>query len=281
MNGGSVPNLHELQVLLYRLISAPEGVRAGLDAEAIRPDLEQIIVGDERLSAVERLGIYADAYFYRLLDALKEDFPSVVAVIGDDRFHNLITGYLLKFPPTEPSLAHAGRYLADYVENSSGFEQWPFLGDLARLERALLESFHAANAASLDQTAMQALPPAQWPALNLRFHPAVRLVRTRWRVDETVRAVAQNAGSLEPAAEEVTLIIWRQGSEVFHRVAEPFEAIALGLIVAGADFASICAAIADAASDHGSADLINRLLVRWLNDGLLLRQSDAEGGLTG
>jgi hypothetical protein len=34
-------------------------------------------------------------YFYRLLDAIKEDFPATLKILGDFEFHNLITGYLI------------------------------------------------------------------------------------------------------------------------------------------------------------------------------------------
>jgi hypothetical protein len=47
--------------------------------------LEALVDGDERLSAVERVDIYADAYFYRLLDCLAEDFPATLVGGRDHR----------------------------------------------------------------------------------------------------------------------------------------------------------------------------------------------------
>jgi hypothetical protein len=268
MSAGA-PDLHELQALLYRLITAPDGVAAGLGAEAPPIELDQLITGDARMDALTRAGIYANAYFFRLLEALSEDFPAIVAVIGHERFHNLITGYLLEYPPTEPSLLHLGRYLADYLSLSREFEQWPFLPDLARFERALIDSFHAADAPALDRDIVRSIPPAEWPSMSLRLHPAVRLVRTRWRVDEIARAVAEDRQPAEPAPGENTLIIWRKESQVLNRMAEPAEPAALDLLEPGSDFASICSAIANSVGDEDLANLINRLLARWLSDGLL------------
>ncbi|HEV2169709.1 MAG TPA: DNA-binding domain-containing protein, partial [Candidatus Binatus sp.] len=109
--------LRNIESLLYRLITAPEGVRDGLGRERRLPagGLGAIIDGDDRLDAVDRLDIYANMYFYRLLDVLREDFPATAAVVGTDLFHNLVTGYLLEHPPTEPSIAYAGRYLAKHL----------------------------------------------------------------------------------------------------------------------------------------------------------------------
>jgi len=83
-----------------------------------------VIRGDERLSALQRLKIYADAYFYRLLDCLKEDFPATAAVTGE-AFAGLVRAYLDEHPPTEPSIFYAGRHLADFVGNHALAERWP------------------------------------------------------------------------------------------------------------------------------------------------------------
>ena len=161
--------LKSLQSLLYRLITAPSGVAEGLAAERelSARSLDAIVLGDERLSAADRVDIYANMYFYRLLDALKEDFPATLAVLGADNFHNLVTGYLLEYPPTEPSLYYCGRYLADYLRDHPLSENVPFIADLARLERSSVEVFHGADAPVLESDALQAVAPADWPAMKL------------------------------------------------------------------------------------------------------------------
>ena len=85
-------------------------------------------------------------YFYRILDALKEDFPATLAVLGADNFHNLVTGYLLEYPPTEPSISYCGRHLADYLRDHPLRDGAPFVADLARLERAVVEVFQGPDA---------------------------------------------------------------------------------------------------------------------------------------
>jgi hypothetical protein len=273
MSSADASNLRQLQALLYNLIVAPNGVADALAHEAGAKELAQIIVGDERMTAAERAGIYANAYFYRLLDALKEDFSATFAVAGADEFHNLITGYLIAHPPTEPSLHYAGRYLADYLGGSPMFERWPFMADLARLERALIESFHAADAPALDRAAVQSIPAEKWPAIGLRFHPAAHLLNLQWRVDAILRAVVQNCELPQALAEPVTLIVWRKQAQVLHRPAEPAEAMALNLIERGSDFGTVCEAISAVEVEDDLPKLINRLLVRWLDDGLLLSQT--------
>jgi hypothetical protein len=272
-----IPDLQELQALLYRLIAAPNGIAEALANEEEAIDLEQVIVGDERMSAAERAGVYADAYFYRLLDVFKEDFSATLAVIGHNEFHNLITGYLLAHPPAEPSLMYAGQFLASYLLASPLLARWPFIADLARLERALIDSFHAVSETSLDRVALYSIPPEEWPGLSFRLHPSTRLLTLQFRVDETLSAVSQGNKPVTPIAEMVTLIVWRKRGQVCYRAAEGPEAIALKLAELGCEFTVICDALAAEMAADDLPNMINRLLVRWLDDGLLINET----GMTG
>lgn len=260
--------VRELHALLYRLITAPNGVAESGEPEA--GGLDEIIAGDERMSPADRVGIYADAYFYRLLQVCKEDFTATLAVIGETEFHNLITGYLLAHPPTEPSVLYAGQHLSVYIGASPIGERWPYLADLARLERLLIESFHAADAAPLSLAAMRAIAPGDWPDVEMRLHPATRLLDTCWRIDEVLAAVARGNPPAEPDAGAVTLVVWRRDARVSHRAIEPVEAAALRLAEPGAQFGAICEVIAASAHDGGATDVIGGLLARWLEDGLLI-----------
>jgi hypothetical protein len=270
-------DLKHLQALLYRLITAPEGIAEGLAAErALGSDaLDNLIEGDDRLSAAERLEIYANAYFYRILDCLKEDFPTTLAVLGADNFHNLVTGYLIEYPPTEPSISYVGRYLNEFLGHHPMRERWPFIADLARLERTLVEVFHAGEAEALNAEAMRSIVPEDWPALSMRTHPALAIVDCEWRVDELLREVENTAGKgaqvwSAPAPGRVSVLVWRRDSRVRYRALEHTEYAALELARVGASFAAICEAVAAGCGADNPVALINRLLARWVDEGLLV-----------
>ncbi len=265
-------NLRELQTLLYQLITAPEGLkRIGNDRDPALAGAEALVRADQRLSAIERVHIYANAYFCRLLDCLDEEFPATFAVVGSDNFAALVRDYLLACPPTEPSIFYAGRYLYGFLRNHPFAKRWPFITELARLERAILDVFHAADASTLSDEAMRTIPPARWPELKLQLHPAVEILRNEWRVTDVLSAVESGREWSEPAHQKATVIVWRQNAQVYYRNVEDVEAGALALLSEGASFAAICEVIAALAtgSDHGA--LIGRLLARWLRDGIIVR----------
>jgi hypothetical protein len=263
--------LKKLEGLLYRLITAPSGVAEGLAAERDLGGLEAIVLGDERLSAEARVDIYANMYFYRIRDSLKEDFPATLAVLGDDNFHNLVTGYLIEYPPTEPSLYYCGRHLAAFLRDHPLRENAPFVADLARLERASVEVFHGRDAAVLEPDALQTVAPADWPPLKLRIQPSAQILALDWRVSELLHAVEDDREwtPAEPGA--VKVLVWRRDARVFYRDLDDAEGDALEAVLRGATFAEICDVVAADGATDDPVDSINRMLARWLSDRLLMR----------
>lgn len=265
--------LNQLQSILYRLITAASGVAEGLAAEGSMPPggLDALVLGDDRLSAEDRVDIYANMYFYRLLDVLKEDFPATLRVLGDDNFHNLATGYLLDYPPTEPSVQYCGRNLAAFLRNHPLRKNAPFIADLAALERAVVEVFHGPDAPAFEADELRAIAPEKWPALMMRIHPAVQVLRLAYRVAKLLRAVEEEREWKPADAGAVEVIVWRRDSRVLYRELEKVEERAFADLVSGAPFAKICELVAEDSPTRDPVEELNRLLARWLADGILTR----------
>jgi hypothetical protein len=238
-------NLSELQTLLYQLITTrEEAKRTGKERDLARGGLETLLRGDQRLSAIERFNIYANAYFYRLLDCLYEEFNATFAVVGSDNFAAIARDYLLACPPTEASIFYAGRYLDSFIRNHPLAKRWPFISELARLERAILDVFHAADIPTLSEEAMRSIRPQQWPAIKLKTHPAVAILRNEWRVTDVLSAVESGREWSQPAHQKTAVLVWRQHAQVNYRELEDVETGALTLLSEGASFAATCEAVA-------------------------------------
>ncbi|HYV19607.1 MAG TPA: DNA-binding domain-containing protein [Verrucomicrobiae bacterium] len=168
--------------LFWDLITAPEGVRPGLEAlvRAGKADpgaIESLVGGDDRLPAAERLDIYANMYFFRLLDCLREDFPRLATALGEQRFHNLATDYLLAHPSANPSLRYLGERLPGFFAGHALARESACLADLARLEWTRADLFDAADCRALGRDDVASLAGAHGGDLPLRTVPAFRLLR--------------------------------------------------------------------------------------------------------
>ena len=274
--------LSTIQRRLRELIIAPSGVGAALEelGEPAARSLEATVRGDAKLSAVERLEVYANAYFYRIRDCLEDDFGALHAVLGERRFHNLATSYLIAFPPRHPSLRFAGERLPDFVRDhpaAASFRDDPrWLGDLARLEWAIVQAFDAADAEILSRDELGAIDPSRWVDLRFSFQPAlerldldfpIHRVRRSWDDDRSIEAAISGLESLEPGFHP--LLVWRTDERVSYRGLEPIEAAGLGIALAGETFGSLCEHLASEVGDGEAPNRAAALLARWQADGLI------------
>ncbi len=266
------PTLAQTQDLLWKLITAPEGVAAGITRlqPAERALAESLVRDGGRLSCVERLDVYANMYFYRLHDALKEDFRAVAAVLGARDFHNAVTDYLLAHPPSHFSLRYAGQHLPAFLATHRAATQHPYLPDLAKLEWSILDAFDAADAQPLAPEALRTIPPQQWPALRFHVTPSLRLLDAGWPVHEVWQAAQENVPAPVPDRQRTWLRVWRHDLRVFHRPMDGTESGALQRVATGHPFAEVCEDIAAQGGGTPPVERAAQLLDEWLSDGVLV-----------
>ncbi len=114
-------SLFDLQIWFAKHITTPirESDAANIPLfapEEIGEIREQIAPGPE-LTSEERLGIYRQQYWWRLLNICQEIFPSLVRLFDYEDFNRLIAEpYLLKYPPNDWFLSHLGSSLPQWVE---------------------------------------------------------------------------------------------------------------------------------------------------------------------
>jgi hypothetical protein len=260
-------SLAALQQRFYALVTAPEGVAPALAAEP-GPRPEEWVRGDARLGAVARLDVYANMYFYRLLDVLREAYPKVTAAAGDVPFHNLITEYLVACRPRHPSIEFAGERLPAFVAQHPLGREQPWLVPLARLERAYTELFDGPDAETLSLDQVRALPPEQLTTRPLTLIPCHRVLAHDFSLDPYWRALDAGEEAAAPARQREVLLVWRQDLEVFHRPVDQAEEALLAAAREGASIQQLCEAVA-AESTEAAAQQVFQTVARWLGDGLV------------
>jgi hypothetical protein len=275
--------LGSIQRRLWRLVTEPSGVEAALTAEgdADGSRLAALVRGDRDLRPVDRVGVYANAYFVRLHDCLREDFGTLARALGVEAFHDLVKTYLMMHPPTRPSLRHAGAHLADHLAaepfGAIFSRRCPYAADLARLEWALAEAFYAADATVLARDTVAAVPAESWGSLRFETAPSLQILGCAWPVQrirerferERADEVWDDAPPLP--TEPTHLRVWRQGNHVRYRAIPALEREALAAATAGEPFAAICERVAEEVGEGEAGPRTAALLSSWVSDGLLAR----------
>jgi hypothetical protein len=265
--------LAQLQATFYDLITAPAGVGTRLrDLGRPPEDMAKMVRSTDRLSAVDRLDIYANMYFYRILDVLRDEYSKVVALIGPAVFHDIVTDYLVVHRPAHPSLREVGARLPGYLARHPHVQGRPWVSELARIERTHRDLFDGDDAEALTLEDVRGIPPDQLGAQLLRGIPGHVILKNRfstaalWTPHESQEPLEPVGGAPEVAE---TLLVWRQGLTVFHRIVPPDEELVLEQLAAGIRFDALCDRLLGSLSEEGAALRALELLVQWVGDGLL------------
>jgi len=137
---------------------------------------------------VERLEVYRNGYYVRLQDALANDFPALLAAMGDARFGKIMADYLLDHPSVKPSLRQLGRNLSNWLKSREYSSLW---AEMAALEWAILKAFDARDADLLSNDQLSRVPAYQWSSLRFRLHPSVTLLFPTHNIREIWGAATQ------------------------------------------------------------------------------------------
>lgn len=111
-----------------------------------------------------------------LRGALASAYPVTRRLVGDAFFGEAAGRYARAHPSTSGDLHLYGARFAEFLADYPFARALPYLADVARLEWACHESFHAGDGAPLDVAALAAVPAQRHGAIRLRLHPSVRLV---------------------------------------------------------------------------------------------------------
>lgn len=264
--------LRELQLRFGAALRAGLAAPDAAGAAPIDETLLGLVNHRGELGGAPRIQIYRDMYRARLVDVLREDFPRVVATLGDETFEALAGRYLARHPSTHPSVRYVGDRFAGFVDVEG--PEPPFLADLARLEWARGAVFDAPDAESLRLSDLQIIPAEEWPALQLRSIPACRILECAWPVHEIWASAdrPEPAGPPDWEPRAVALRVWREGYDVSHAAIGAIERRLFPLLERGVPLSALCAALEDDLEPEVAAREVGSLLMRWLEDGLLVRR---------
>ncbi|HYV67811.1 MAG TPA: DNA-binding domain-containing protein [Myxococcales bacterium] len=226
--------LAEMQRLFYQLASRAPG------SESIDP--AALLSGTAGLDPKARVGIYADMFIWRQVDALRDDFPKLALLLGDGSFYVMAEEYLRAHPSRHASLSELGRELPQFLSRWSGEGARADLADLAALEWARAKVFEEANVASAPAEQLRTLAGDVLPGLRLRFVPALRVLALEHDVTPLWEDGAR-PGPPSPRNEQVA--VWRKDFEVLHAPIDADEARALELARAGEPLGVVCEAFAE------------------------------------
>jgi hypothetical protein len=148
-----------------------------------------VVTGPRGKSAAKRYNVYRNNVTVSLINALAAVYPAVQRITGVEFFRTMARFHIRATPPTSPLLFEYGRDFPAFIEQYEYASSMPWLADAARIERAWLDAYDAADAEPLPAAALAKFPQEELADMVFIAHPATRIVRSRF---SAVTIVASN-----------------------------------------------------------------------------------------
>jgi hypothetical protein len=259
------PGLRELQRWFACMTTRSEGVLDGHSDPEQKPELERLVTRGPRLSARERVQIYNDGYFARLVECLADDYPALSYALHEDTFSALAREYIERYPSRSPNLNAYGQHLATFCRTRFG--PWAdFAADLARLEWALVEVVHAPVTRSLDSDVLATIPAAGWQSARLLPSRGLRLLSFDYPVNDFFQAFREERAPELPDRAPTATAVYRQGLALWRMGLEPLAALLLRDLISGVPLAVAVATLESQNQTAGTSEQLTRLLPHWLGE---------------
>lgn len=217
-------------------------------AGAADADLAPFIVAD-RVGPDERLAVYRNNQRHNLREALRAVYPVVDRLVGAPFFDHTADRYATAHPSTSGDIHAFGGRFAEFLAAFVPAARLPYLPDVARLEWAIHEVFHAATPAPFPLERLAAVAETEHARLRFVPGPACRLLASAWPVQ---RLWALNQPDVEwddgfdLHAGRVELLVRRCGLEIELVPLAPAEFAMLARLAAGEALGAALDAVRDA-----------------------------------
>lgn len=269
---------------LTRPLTAGEGMQRSSRAVA-----ESLVKPNDRLTAFERLQIYNQQYWWRIMGSFREDFRGLHAVLGERKFERLGVAYIEECGSTCWDLGLLGRSLETYLRAHPALTapHTALALDMARVEWARIIAFAGADQRPLDPAKLGANPEK----LRLDLQPHLVLLELHHPIDELLGRLRQrnseaasNAVSshtkrrsirltAKATREPLHLAVHRVDLRVYYKRLEPGAYRLLSALRAGETLADACAAAFGDAVPADAAERVQAWFGGWTRLGWLVRRA--------
>jgi hypothetical protein len=211
--------------------------------------------------STRRFAVYRNNVTVGLVRALEANFPAVRRLLGQAYFAGLARDFARAHPPRSPLLLQYGEEFADVLAAAEDLAAYPYLADVARLERLWLRAFHAADRPALTAAELASLPAEDLPDLRLAPHPAMGLLASPHAVHAIFTANRDGGPGIAAAPFHAEcVLVSRPGLNVETRVITPAQHRFISALAGGASLATAAAQGLAAGEDFEPAAAITLLL---------------------
>ncbi len=222
---------------------------------------------------IERISIYRDAYYLRLVGNLKTKFESLQKYLGVPEFNRLAVAYLQAKPSDHYSIHRLGASLPNFVREF--YPQHLISAELAEFEWTLTSVLFAEEANALSLVKLREQEAEHWPRLVFKFHPSAQIYKAQhsiaalWsalQADQSIESIVNDTS----ANQLYSYLIWRKQQHSYFVALDSNERKLADCIRVESDFTLVCETMSEFIAEDAVISWVSQRLQAWIEHELLI-----------
>jgi hypothetical protein len=168
------------------------------------------------LSSQHKFEIYAGSITENLIKALRENFPVIEKLVGDEFFRFMAYEYIVKTRSVSPNLGDYGSSFSDFVKHFPSAQCLPYLADVCRLEWYWHKAYAGINYSPFDVNELSQIDANCHRTLNFKRCANSYLLKSNYpiKIIWELNQRDELKEEIQLQEQKLHLLIWRPNMEV-------------------------------------------------------------------
>lgn len=234
-------------------------------------NIDTLIVSDDKAAATERMQIYQNAYLYRLVDVLVDDFPTLQQILGDKDFFTMVQSYLTAHPSQSYTVRELGQHMSRFLNNQPPYKDYPYLNEIAEFEWQKGRTFDGKDAPLFSHNDLANIDLDKLPTATFSFQPTVKRLVFNYNIPQIYKAIQADKLDNEPIKmpQPMAWVMWRKNLDPHWLSLEVDAAWALQQAMQANSFANICGGLSEWIDEDHIPARAAGFIRTWVDEGML------------
>jgi len=222
------------------------------------------IIEPGNMTVEQRLRVYRNGYYFRLVEILVGDFTVLHAIMGEAAFSAMARDYLDAYPSHHFSVRTVGCHLVAFLKNTKDCD--PCYRELAAFEWALNQALFAREMPVLTMEMLSTIPAEQWAEMHLHLHPSVQVIYCHYNTVARWQAISKeqtDKGTMQ-LPEPLYHMVWRHDDDACFFALTMEQYYVISALQQGQNFTALCETMMTHLAEDEVAPWVASTLQEWV-----------------
>jgi hypothetical protein len=163
----------------------------------------------------QNMRLYQQNVLVHLIKALRNTYPLILRLVGDDFFQITAKAYIKQYPSRSGDLNDYGEYFSDFLAEYQPLKDLIYLAEVAQFEWTCHVLLSASSPGRMDVFILKNLHPDQYEQIHFQLHPACKVMKFYYPMLRIIELCEGNVDDTIDLGEEgIHLLIIRRHLDI-------------------------------------------------------------------